>query len=733
MARLIDKKLSRRRFLGTSSCALAVATVGSQTTVLKALASSGEVTTSKGAGTKDVFTSCGMCVNKCGVIARVRDGRIHKLDPNPEFIKSRGMLCARGNAGVKVIYDADRLKYPLIRAGKRGEGKWRRASWDEALDLVAKNMNEIAEKYTRAGVMFASTEGTFQEHFFLQMAECFGSPNTVRHPTLCLSSNIQGFGATYGTNPTPDVLNADYIIMAGANRSEALITPDSIDQLKGDGGRRKLIYLDPRFTKTAAKADEWYPIKPGTDLAFILAMINVVVSEGLYAKEFVEEMTVGFDKLGPHVKSYTPEWAAKETEIPAEDIRRIAREFAAAAPKAVYYQGRRSSFFTDDTQLRRAMAILNAIIGNWDTEGGMVPNGKIKLAKHDYLAPWYDDVPERIDKGSAVFLSEKDGSWTALRDRVLEEKPYPIKGMMIYKQNVVMSVPNRAKTLKMMDQMDFICTIDIAMSDTAWYSDVVLPEATYLERQDPLESLAGILPVVAFRQPCVEPLFESKPNLWIMQNLAKRLGSEIAETFDFTMDEHIHHQVSKNPQILKDLKSKGVHYLKVQPTYGLTKGKRLRTKTGKIEIYSANYAKKGIDPLPTYTKHEEVPANKFRLLVGRSAIFTHGTTANNAYLHDIMPENTLWLNTLSATKMGLSDGQMVKVKSRVGEGILKLEVTEKIRPDCVYMAHGFGVISKGQSLIFGRGACDAALIEDKLEPISGNVAMHQTFVEVSPA
>ncbi len=733
MARLIDKKLSRRRFLGTSSCALAVATVGSQTTVLKALASSGKVTTSQGAGTKDVFTSCGMCVNKCGVIARVRDGRIHKLDPNPEFIKSRGMLCARGNAGVKVIYDADRLKYPLIRVGKRGEGKWRRASWDEALDLVAKNMNEIAEKYTRAGVMFASTEGTFQEHFFLQMAECYGSPNTVRHPSLCLTSNIQGFGATYGTNPTPDVLNADYIIMSGSNRSEALITPDSIDQLKGDGGRRKLVYLDPRFTKTAAKANEWYPIKPGTDMAFILAMINVIVGEGLSAKEFVEERTVGFDKLVPHVKPYTPEWAAKECEIPAADIRRIAREFAAAAPKAVYYQGRRSSFFDNDTQMRRAMAILNAIIGNWDTEGGMVPNSKIKLAKHDYLAPWYDDVPERLDKGSAVFLSEKDGSWANFRDRVLEAKPYPVKGMMIYKQNVLVSVPNRAKTLKMMDQMDFICTIDIAMSDTAWYSDVVLPEATYLERQDPLESLAGILPVVAFRQPCVEAMFESKPNLWIMQNLAKRLGSEVAETFDFTMDEHIHHQVSKNPRILKDLKTKGVHYMKVLPTYGLTTGKRLKTKTGKIEIYSANYAKKGLDPLPVYTRHEDVPANKFRLLVGRSAFFTHGTTANNAYLHDIMPENTLWLNTLSAKKMGLRHGQMVKVKSKVGEGTLKLEVTEKIRPDCVYMAHGFGVISKGQSLIFGRGASDAALIEEKVEPISGNIAMHQTFVEISPA
>jgi thiosulfate reductase/polysulfide reductase chain A len=137
--------------------------------------------------------------------------------------------------------------------------------------------------------------------------------------------------------------------------------------------------------------------------------------------------------------------------------------------------------------------------------------------------------------------------------------------------------------------------------------------------------------------------------------------------------------------------------------------------------------------LPVYVRHEEVPAGKFRLLVGRSAYFTHGTTANNAYLHDLMPENTLWLNTLSAGKLGLRDGQLVRVKSNVGEGSLKLEVTDKIRPDCVYMAHGFGVLSKGQSLIYGRGACDAALIEDKFEPISGNVAMHETFVEISPA
>ncbi|HKJ64023.1 MAG TPA: molybdopterin-dependent oxidoreductase, partial [Desulfopila sp.] len=521
-----SKKLSRRSFLLASGCAIGAGSIAMLGHRYKALAASKHVFELNDLGNRDVYTSCGMCVNKCGVIARVRNGVIEKLDPNPHFLKSRGMLCARGNAGLDTVYSPDRLKYPMIRTGVRGEGAFRRASWDEALDLVAEKLDELAQKYTRAGTVFVSTEG-YQEHFFTTFAECYGSPNTLRHPTLCLASNIQGFGATFGTNPTPDVRNADYIIMSGANRSEALVTPDSIDMLTGEGGRRKVVYLDPRFTKTAAKADEWFAIRPGTDMAFILAMTHVIVTENLYDQEFIEQMTVGFEELTGHIADYTPEWAEAECEISAADIRRIAREYAAAAPKAVYYQGRRSSFFDNDTQMRRAMAILNAIVGNWDRPGGMVPNSSVSLGKHQYLAPWYDGVPERLDSDSATFLSNKDGSWKYFRDRVLTAQPYPVKGMMIYKQNPLVSVANRQKTLEMMQQMDFICTIDITMNDTAAFSDVILPEATYLERQDPIESLGGILPVVTTREKCIEPMYESKPNLWIIQQLAKRLGDEI--------------------------------------------------------------------------------------------------------------------------------------------------------------------------------------------------------------
>jgi thiosulfate reductase / polysulfide reductase chain A len=239
--------------------------------------------------------------------------------------------------------------------------------------------------------------------------------------------------------------------------------------------------------------------------------------------------------------------------------------------------------------------------------------------------------------------------------------------------------------------------------------------------------------VVTTREPCIKPMYESKSNLWIMQQLAKRLDDEIYASFDFTMEEYRHHQLSKRPDIAKALKEKGVFYEKTTPTYGKTHGKRLKTKSGKIELYSEKYAEKGLDPLPVYTPPGDVPEDRYRLILGRNAYMTHGTTANNAYLHDLMPKNQLWLNASEARKKGLKNGQLVMVKSSLATEQLTLLVTEKIRPDCVFMSHGFGILSKGQSLLQGKGGSDAALIEDRVEPISGNIAMHQTFVEIVAA
>jgi thiosulfate reductase/polysulfide reductase chain A len=262
---------------------------------------------------------------------------------------------------------------------------------------------------------------------------------------------------------------------------------------------------------------------------------------------------------------------------------------------------------------------------------------------------------------------------------------------------------------------------------------VVLPEATYLERLDPIHVLPGLVPEAVMRTPCIEPLFETRPNHWIMQQLAKRFGDEAAESFDFTMEEFIANQAKVHPGMLEALRTRGVYRQADEPAYGASRGKPLSTRSGKIELYSERYADEGLDPLPVYRAPEAPPRGRYRLLLGRTAFFTHGTTQNNPYLHELMAENALWLHPGEAARLGLRDGSRVRVRSSVGEEELPLKVTERIRPDCVYMDHGFGVLSKGQSRIYGKGASDAALLEDRMEPISGNVAMHQTFVEVFAA
>jgi thiosulfate reductase/polysulfide reductase chain A len=258
------------------------------------------------------------------------------------------------------------------------------------------------------------------------------------------------------------------------------------------------VVLDPRFTKTAALAHEWHPIRPGTDMAFFLALANVLISEEIYDRQFVAQRTHGFKRLAGHVKKLTPEWAEKECEIPAVDIRRIAREMARAAPAAMVYPGRRSSDYEDSTQIRRSMAIVNALLGNWDQKGGLTLPRKIKTGSIPLEAPFYENNPEdRVDAGRASMMFPEEGSFKHTRDAVIEGKPYPVKGWFNYKTNPMQTGANRQKTREMIDKLEFAICVDILMSDTAWVSDLVLPAQSFLERQDPVSSFRAPQPVRA--------------------------------------------------------------------------------------------------------------------------------------------------------------------------------------------------------------------------------------------
>jgi len=719
--------ISRRGFIKLTGAAAALAAAGGPARVLHALVEKKEESAEK--QSRDVYSACDMCFNKCGLIARVEGGVVKKLDPNPKSLKSRGMLCARGNAGVKQLYDPDRLKYPLLRKGQRGEGKWQRLSWDQALDHAAEQMANIGQQYTRCGFLFmAGTD--MQSTFVHRLAEVYGSYNVISHESNCLLSRNRAFLDTFGVVPTPDIIHCKYVIMPGANRFEALVTPDSIDLMTAMQNGCKLVVLDPRYTKTAALADEWFAIKPGTDMAFFLAIAHVLVSENLYDQKFVAEKTHGFDELRVHVQKYTPEWAAKETEIPARDIRHLARALAAAAPAAMVYPGRRSSDYTDSTQIRRSYAIVNALLGNWDKAGGLILPKKIKTGSLSYDAPFYEDNPEdRVDAGRARMMFDEEGSFKHTRDAVIEGQPYPVKGWFTYKTNPMQTGANRQKTIEMINKLDFMMTADITMSDTAWMADLVLPAPSYLERQDPVSaflassSCSGVLT----RDPIVPAMFESKPVFWIVKELARRL--DLGEYFDFTIEDFRQAQLKKLPEVAKTLKEDGVYNI-VGHSHGIHEGKPFKTRSKKIELFSSRYAENGIDPMPIYRPPKSVPQNHFRIVVGRNAYITQSASTNNTLLWELERENFLWIHPDPAQQLGIRHGDPVEVKSPAGMGRLKARVTEATRPDTVYMDTGYGVISKGLSKIYGKGACIAEVLEDHADEISGNMAMHETIVSV---
>ncbi|HIP13507.1 MAG TPA: thiosulfate reductase, partial [Arcobacter sp.] len=285
-------------------------------------------------------------------------------------------------------------------------------------------------------------------------------------------------------------------------------------------------------------------IKPGTDLAFVLALTYQVLLTQTYNRTYVENNFNGFAEYKKHIldSGYTPEWAEKITGIPTKDIKNIANEFMANAPQSIYYQGRRSTFAKNDFQLRRAQAIFTALGGGIDVKGGIIFGKKLPLGSHEVNMPMYANAQERIEKDAAAIIGGS-GSWIAWRNMVAEGKtPYPIRGLFVYKQNPMLSVPNSAKTKKMLEKLDLVVVIDTMPSDTAMYADVILPECTYLEREDPIKSFAGVEPAIILRQKTIDPMYETKPVIEIMKGLSEKLTKplwEITKKYDEDVQEEL--------------------------------------------------------------------------------------------------------------------------------------------------------------------------------------------------
>ncbi len=737
-----NKSISRRQFLGLGAGAVAFSAMSSSFSFIDVLANKNMPQAAPRRDyypptsfDREVYTLCEQCVWRCGVRAKVKNGQVYKLEGNPFHPHSRGMLCPRGQAGVATLYDPDRLKYPLIRKGPRGEGQWVRASWNEALDYVAARMLEIKNQYGPEAMIFSSTHNLIQTQFE-NLLKAFGSPNYGTQRSLCFNAMITANLLTFGLEePGRDYNQAEYIIYTGRNLLDAISNSEAQDLVAALQRGAKVVVLDPRFTKTAAKATEWLPVKPGTDLAFHLAMIQVIIAEELYDAEFVAEHTVGFEEVKEATKGYTPEWAASKCEIPAETIRRIAREFAMAAPQAFAHPNWRTSNFINSFQTERAIAILNGLVGSWARPGSLQPaageEGGVALGT--IPQPPYPRVSAlRMDgvPWKYPLVPLKLGVFQEIRDNIITEEPYPAHGWFIFRQNPVNSLPERRKTIEALSKLDFIVTVDISMNDTAWFSDVVLPEATYLERYDPLAVVDG---TVFIRQPVVEPMYESKPGLWIFKELGNRLG--LGDYFQYEDEEdYLRQQLAPLDISLEELKARGYYRPPAEEASAGEAGELVfNTPSGKMELYSTTLANSGFVPVPVWEEPVANEADTFYLLTGKVAQHTQFATHNNKLLHERVPINPLWINPKPAHDRGIEDGDEIWVESEGGRVKTVAHVTEKIRPDCVYMTPGFGHVSKGLVTAYGQGASDSDLHLTFTDPVSGSQALSQTRVKIEKA
>jgi len=538
------KKLTRKEFL-----TLAGVTAGAASGVLK-LASKAQAAVKENelqqVKSETIFSTCQMCGGQSGIMCRVVDGKLVKIDPNPynpnnfsnistDFFanveKEGTCICPKGNAGIATLYDKDRLQKPLRRTNpKKGRGVdpgWKEISWKEAYAEIVKRLKALRDNGEAHKLLSFSEDSSFmdlQDDFY----KLYGTPNFYFHSNLCDVSRKASFKMVIGHDrPLIGAVYTKYILFFGWNPLSATKwshLPRIIT--RGIENGAKMVVVDPYFSYTANKAQEWIPIRPGTDGAMALAMAHVIIKNGLQDKVFIEEWTVGFDKFAEYVMDKSPAWAEEITSVPAETIERIAIEFATTKPQVVdVWSG--PGHHSNGVQGGRAIALLAALVGGYDRHGTLIIPDK-KGGKHIDVTP--DDAAkaslknERFDGKSSYPFAHSSGVYTEVFTRLAEGKgPYKPKIAMVIFQNPMMAVSGTKTVEKGFQNLEFVVVNDIFLSETALMADIVIPGTTYLERYD-ISSHWVTWPVVALRQPVVKPLFGQPTEYEFITEIARRLG-----------------------------------------------------------------------------------------------------------------------------------------------------------------------------------------------------------------
>jgi thiosulfate reductase/polysulfide reductase chain A len=730
---------SRRDFIRVSSMGVgALAMTSGVYGAINLLSSPDEIKKLK-VDLKRTPSYCEVCFWKCaGWVYKTSEGKIWKIIGNDEDQHCNGRFCPRGTGGVGMYYDEDRLKTPLIRVKERGKQIFKEVSWDEALDYISGKMKDISIKYgPESMALFTHGSGSV---YFTNLFKAYGSSN-IAEPSYaqCRGPRDEAFLATFGEEvyspEITDIRDTKCLVLIGAHIGENMHNGQIQEMSDAIDKGVTIITVDPRFSTAAGKSKYWLPIKPSTDIALLLSWIHEIIYNGYYDKNYVEKYCNGFDKLKEHVMEFTPEWAYGITTINPDLIRKTAREMANASPAVLIHPGRHVTWYGDDTQRVRAIAILNALLGSWGRRGGFY-----RPAKYNIPSPKIPNYPEPKKSWTDAFpgkypIASSPVSNALIDASIPDNKPgLLIKGWIVNATNLVSSIPGQTNTLKAIQNLDLLVSIDTMPMEITGWADVILPECTYLERYDMLRISPHRKPAIALRMPAAEPMNNTRSGYNIARGLAVKLGLESYFPFE-KLEELLNWQLKQAGSSLEEMQRLGVKTTARESDdlyFAENENVAFPTDSGKIELYSKYFEEAGFDPLPRYVAHEEPPEGFYRLIYGRAPMHTFGRTSNNPNLTDLMHENAVWINPKVSKEWGLVTGQYIWLKNQDGiisDFKIKVRVTERIRWDSIYMVHGFGHGQKQLKRCYGKGASDTQLMTKVLvDPLMGGTGMRSNFV-----
>ncbi len=648
-----------------------------------------------------IKTICFDCHSRCGVIIEVEDNKIVSIKGDKEHPISRGHICMKALAADEVINHPDRIRYPLRRIGKKGEGKFERISWDEALDTISKRLLEYRDQFGAESVAIAGGTTRGMPPWIGPFVSQFGSPNFSPTVNYSLGPILMGLMAVSGSVAMADPALSKCIVLWGHNPEQSfpgLMMQEIREGLKSSA---KLIVVDPRGIPLAKKADYWLQVRPGTDVALLLCFINVIIKNELYDKDFVEKWTSGFEQLREHVSKYTPDYCSEITWIPADQIEKAALTFGKIKPACIMPGIGGACHSTNSFDLARSIAILIAITGNFEVPGGHVtkvaPTGATRHCYGSDFGVLQNLKPRQLRKklGSKRYpffqFMDLIPSETIYR-AILEEDPYPVKALGLFAHNPMCALGNSQYIKKSLEALDFLFIADYFHTPTTKMADIVLPPAHWTERDD-VEDL-GMNNYIFCQPKALEPIPECRSEKQIFIDLAKRMG---LNDYYKTIQESLDYRLELAGVTFEELKKLGnmsapIKYKRYEEEGGFS------TPTKKIMLYGNHLNLLGVAPLPDHKEPPESPIStpelwkEYPLILttgNRILPFYHSALRNIPSLYKRAPDPELQIHPDTAKELGMSNGEWVYLSSPRGRVEIRLKYFEGTHPKVVHSPHGY--------------------------------------------